>query len=259
MQYGQLVRALDPVYAELFLDLVADQAVLMNRGSLDMLPPADMAKFIEHELEAFRSRRQYVNTLMRQMDTGHLGTLLNNSLRPESDYYKNALVAGQSGRDLAIDQAANWICGSYAAALPLTRHLLNHYIPLGRGHAGVMGDRALGPTERHLRDIHPQVAPDSNRFRLGKDAPYPSSLGGSKLLTYIFQLSSLTNWPPVGSPRWDSVAMFYLASIVHVQAFGDGNKRVGHFAYSIVLIKNTHSFKAPSVALENWLARMDRA
>lgn len=256
-QWSQLERTLGWLYAELFIDLVADQEVLVHGGSLDALPPAAMAVYIQNELDRFRSRRRHVDWLMMRTVTGHLGTLLNGSIRPTADYYRNA-QPGLQGRDLAIDQAANWICGSYAPALPLTRQLLNHYIPVAPGHPGIMGDQALGPTEKHLRDIHLQVASDSNRFRLGKEAPYPSSLGGSKLLSYIFQLSAGTNWPAFGSPRWDSIAMFYLASIVHVQGFGDGNKRAGHFAYSIVMIKNTHSFKAPSAALERWLTRMDR-
>ena len=39
--------------------------------------------------------------------------------------------------------------------------------------------------------------------------------------------------------------------------FSDGNKRAGHLAYAIVLIKGTHDFKAPTSALESQLFRMN--
>lgn len=257
-QWNELANALGFPDAEMFIDLVADKIVLSTHGSLDDLSPADMAGYMQNELDRFNSRRNYVNWLM--MRSLGLGRWLNGSIRPTTDYYANPLRAGQTGRALAIDQAANWICSGFTAALPLTRQLLDQYIypPVAQGQAGVTGGQAPGITEKCLRSIHRQVAPTSPRFRVALiGVPYPTSVGGDRLLPYIFRLGSRIRWPPFGSPEWDSIAMFYLASIVHVQGFADGNKRAGHFAYSIVMIKNTLSFKAPSIALEDWLFRME--
>ena len=78
------------------------------------------------------------------------------------------------------------------------------------------------------------------------------------LLDHIIGLTAGTNsWPAFGDAHWESIAMFYLTSIVHVQGFSDGNKRTGHLAYAIVLIKGTHGFKVPTTAKESELFRMN--
>jgi hypothetical protein len=118
--------------------------------------------------------------------------------------------------------------------------------------------RALGPTYHHLRALHKAIAPEATLYRFSRiPSPYPSSVGGDKLLGYIFQLTSGIRWPEFGDPRWDSIAMFYLTAIAHAQGFADGNKRIANLAYAIVLIKNTHNFKAPSEALKKRLIRMN--
>jgi hypothetical protein len=260
-EYDQLVRALGRLHADLFLDVVADSSVLRGRGSLDGLPPKSMAGFMKREVETFLARKQYIDSLVWRTTSRHLGNLLNTSIRDEKDYYKDRLIAGLDGRELAIDQAANWICsadkGKWRHLIPSTRLLLVDYIPVNPGDGGVMG-RALGPTDQHLRVLHRAITPDATLYRFSRIAsPYPSSVGGNKLLGYMFQLTSGLNWPNFGDPRWDSFAMFYLTAIAHAQGFADGNKRIAHLAYAIVLIKNTHDFKAPSEALERWLVRMN--
>jgi hypothetical protein len=205
---------------------------------------------------------RYVDSLVWKTVGGRLGDMLNGSIRDEKDYYKDPLIAGLDGRELAIDQAANWICsgenGNWRHLIPSVRLLLVDYIPVNQGAGGIMG-RALGPTERHLRELHRAVAPDAKLYRFNSDpVPYPSTVGGNKLLSYIFQLTAGINWPRFGDAQWDSFAMFYMTAIAHVQGFADGNKRVAHLAYAIVMIKNTHNFKAPSVGLERWLVRMNR-
>jgi hypothetical protein len=103
--------------------------------------------------------------------------------------------------------------------------------------------------------------PPAYRFNyLGGDVRYPSTVGAGVLLEELFQLTAgcgPTAWPPFGDNRWEGIAMFYLASLVTIQAFSDGNKRAGHLAYAIVLIKGTHAFKAPTTAHENALFRMN--
>jgi hypothetical protein len=50
--------------------------------------------------------------------------------------------------------------------------------------------------------------------------------------------------------------MFYLSSLVTIQAFSDGNKRAGPMAHAIVPIKGTHAFEAATGAIENTLFKM---
>jgi hypothetical protein len=224
-----------------------------------------MAGFMKQEVETFLARKQYLDSLMRQAASGHLGTLLNENIRDAGDYYDDPLIEGLDGRELAIDQAANWICsadnGKWRHMIPSTRLLLVDHIPVNPGDGGVMG-RALGPTDQNLRELHRTIAPEATLYRFSRNASaHPSSVGGDKLLGYLFLLTSGLEWPGFGDPRWDSFAMFYLTAIAHSRAFADGNKRIAHLAYAIVLIKNTHAFKAPSEALEHWLTRtqLDRA
>jgi hypothetical protein len=61
---------------------------------------------------------------------------------------------------------------------------------------------------------------------------------------------------PRRNPSRDSIALFYLASLVSVHRFADGNKRADHAAYAICMSKNNHYFKAPTLELENRLTRM---
>ena len=211
------------------------------------------------ERENYNTRKQYVDSLIPQTKSGALGTILNNNLRLKTDYYKNPLGGVLTGRNLAIDEAANWVCGDYVAALPATRALLDHYIPVNPGDGGPMG-HALGRTTQHLREVFSRAVqnPAPYRINLMGGVKYPSTVGGSELLEYIIGLTSGTiGWPAFGDAHWESIAMFYLVSIVHVQGFPDGNKRTGHLAYAIVLIKGTHTFKAPTTVKEGELFKMN--
>jgi hypothetical protein len=219
-----------------------------------------ISDFIKKERENVVAKRQYVNSLVPQTSSGALGTILNANLRPEPDYYKNPKGGGLAGRDLAIDKAANWICGGYVAGLPAMRSLLGDYIPKNQGHHGKMG-AALGRTPAHLRKVHKKAVPNPPPFRfnyLAGDVKYPSTVGANVLLEELFQLTAGTNdWPIFGDTHWESIAMFYLVTVVTIQAFSDGNKRAGHLAYAMVLIKGTHTFKAPTSAKESELFRMN--
>jgi hypothetical protein len=112
-----------------------------------------------------------------------------------------------------------------------------------------------------MRKIHKRAVPSAPAYRfnyLAGDVKYPSTVGAKVLLEDVFALTAGTNvWPAFGDASWESIAMFYLVSIVTIQAFSDGNKRAGHLAYAIVLIKGTHNFKAPTTAKESELFRMN--
>ncbi|MEF7614139.1 hypothetical protein V4F39_09490 [Aquincola sp. MAHUQ-54] len=258
-QFDQLERTLGREAAKEFLETVYDKWT--QNFKIDQLKESDAALFMKTERENYTARKLYVDSLVPQSANGALGTLLNANLRPTADYYKNPLRGGLAGRELAIDQAANWICGGYTAGIPAMRELLTKNIPATAGHAGPMG-MALGRTSQPLRKLYKRIMPNAAPYRINLmgGAKYPSTVGGSLLLDYILDLTSGcadTSWPAFGNAKWESIAMFYLTSIVHVQGFTDGNKRTGHLAYAIVLIKGTHQFKAPTSAKENELFRMN--
>lgn len=258
-EFGQLERLIGRENAKRFLETVYDKWT--QNFKIDTLKASDTAMFMKTERENFTNRKQYVDSLVPQCNSGALGTVLNANLRAVGDYYKNPSGGVLAGRALAIDQAANWICGNYTAGLASTRELLSKHIPVTGGHPGPMG-MALGRTTQPLRKIYKRIMPNAAPYRINLmgGAKYPSTIGGSVLLDHILDLTSGCNdntWPAFGDAQWESIAMFYMTSIVHVQGFPDGNKRTGHIAYAIVLIKGTHQFKVPTLAKENELFRMN--
>jgi hypothetical protein len=260
-EFRQLAQSIGRPKAKLFLELIYDWSVA-SHIQLTMLTPDMVSDFMKKERENVTFRRQYVNSLVPLCASGSLGTTLNNNLRATGDYYKNPSGVGLAGRDLAIDQAANWICGGFVAGLPATRALLKEYIPTQQGHHGKAG-AALGRTSGPICKIHKKAVTNAPAYRfnyMAGDVKYPSTVGASVLLDEIFALTAGCadrTWPAFGDAKWESIAMFYLISIVTIQAFSDGNKRAGHFAYAIVLIKGTHAFKAPTSAKETELFRMN--
>lgn len=259
VEFNQLSHTIGREHAKKFVELIYEWAG--NSGmNIATLTPDIVSDFIRKERENVTSKRQYVGSLVPQTSSGALGGILNANLRADADYYNNPLGHGLAGRDLAIDKAANWICGGFVAGIPATRALLAQYIPTQGGHHGKAG-AALGRTSEHMRKIHKRAVPNAPAYRfnyLAGDVKYPSTVGANVLLGDVFALTAGTNvWPAFGDAAWESIAMFYLVSIVTIQAFSDGNKRAGHLAYAIVLIKGTHNFKAPTTAKESELFRMN--
>ncbi len=258
-EFDQLERTLGRDLAKAFLEMVYDKWVNGLKYPVKSLDAKTAALFMKTERENYGARKLYVDSLVQQSASGALKTTLNAHIRPTPDYYKNPKGGVLTGRDLAIDQAANWVCGTYVPALPNTRAILEKYIPVNSGHGGPMGN-ALGRTTKHLYDVFKSAVqnPAAYRVNLQGGVKYPSTVGGGLLLEYIIGLTSGTNsWPAFGDAKWEDIAMFYLVSIVHVQGFPDGNKRTAHLAYAIVLIKGTHAFKVPTVAKESELFKMN--
>lgn len=226
------------------------------------VPPAAAVVdiFVEMERDNVSKRRQFVNALLQKAATNKLSVELNANIEPLVNYYLNPTVHhGATNRETAIDQAANWVCGAYVAGIPGVKAQLAKYIPTHAGSHGTMG-AGLGKTASHIKKVHSAVVPGAPAYRFNYGAgpvTYPSTVGASVLVDEIFALTGDWQWPPFGSALWENIAMFYLASLVTVQGFSDGNKRAGHMAYAIVLIKGTHAFKAPTANLETALFRMN--
>lgn len=221
-------------------------------------PAVDL--FVEMEHDNVIKRRQFVNALLQKMATNILARDLNAHIEPLGNYYLNPAVhAGATARETAIDQAANWVCGAYVAGIQGVKAHLAEYIPALAGSHGKMGP-GLGNTAKHIKKVHSAVVPNAPAYRFNYGAgpvTYPSTVGASVLVDEIFALTADWHWPAFGDVSWENIAMFYLTALVTVQGFSDGNKRAGHMAYAIVLIKGTHAFKAPTAALETTLFRMN--
>src|SRR6185312_1787898 len=114
-EFGQLERLIGRENAKRFLETVYDKWT--QNFKIDTLKASDTAMFMKTERENFTNRKQYVDSLVPQCNSGALGTVLNANLRAVGDYYKNPSGGVLAGRALAIDQAANWICGNYTAGL----------------------------------------------------------------------------------------------------------------------------------------------
>lgn len=244
-------------YVELMYTKAKDQNndILLD-GSKGSMSVVDI--LLKGERDAVLQRRQFYQAYMADAKSGQLGRDLDNNLRDVNDYYKSKKATGLTGRNLAVDQAANWICGDYVAALPGTRTLLEEYIPVNQGQHGKLGP-CLGPSPDALWKVHKRLVPGVAPTRLATKFvnKYPSTVGAGYLFDELYLLvSGQKVWPPFGDAHWASIAPFYLGSIGTIQVFPDGNKRMSRFAYSVVLIKGTHTFKAPTDTYALSLYRM---
>lgn len=233
-----------------------------------------MTRWMTIERKVYLNRKQYIDALWTAAERGQLLDLWDRTILERSSYYLHREAIAFTGepddaRLAAIDEAANWITlGAWEdihdAAIGTTREQLKKHIPATAGAPGPMGTQALGLTDKHLCDIHSVLATDRaaqqpliHCMPSHEKLTYTSSVGGSVLRKYAFQMvAGKADWPRFGDARWEIYALFFVAAIVIAQGFSDGNKRAGHMAYSIILIKNTHQFNAPTVDREKELFDM---
>lgn len=248
--------------AKKFVELIYTKATEQNNTGILPTKPAVSAiipLLMTKERDAVLLRRGFYQNYLLDSASNQFRTDLNLNLRATIDYYKNPSGGVLAGRALAIDQAANWICGDYTAALAGTRALLGEYIPVTAGQPGKFGP-CLGRTPAQLWKIHPRLVPglaSNERLATKFINKYPSTVGAGFLFDELYTLTAgALNWPAFGDTSWESIATFYLASIGTIQVFPDGNKRMSRFAYSVLLIKGTHTFKAPTDAFCMGLYRM---
>lgn len=264
--FDELERLYGRPRAKEFVELIYTKANEQNNKSILEIPkdlkPSSfdvISLLLKGEKDAVLQRRGFYQGYMTDTKNGNLGTQLNSHLRAIGDFYHNPRALGLTGRELAIDQATNWICGDYVAGFPVTRALLEEYIPTTAGMPGKMG-YCLGTTADHLWKVHKRLVtglPSQTRLATKFINKYPSTVGAGFLFDELFTIGAGQQiWPPFGDAHWESIATFFLASIGTIQVFPDGNKRMGRFAYSVVLIKGTHTFKAPTDAFALSLFRM---
>ncbi|QDT14262.1 hypothetical protein [Alienimonas californiensis] len=255
-KFERLARSVGRPTAKKFLELVYDKAK-SNKMDVNSSIIKDFAgDFCDWEREAVEARWQYITSLIPRVQSDELTRLLNDNVRDPNDYQTGG-AGGATVRERAIDKATHWLCGDYAPARPAAKALLEQYIPAhGDGPAGP----SLGRNMDHLKRIHQRLAPNVAPERMvyfAQRTAYPSTVGGRYLVERMFQtVSNPVGRPAVGNDRWKGIAMFYMAAIVTAQAFTDANKRAGHAAYAIILIKGLGDFHAPTVRVENALFQM---
>ena len=156
-EYNQLTASIGPKGAMAFLGIVHDHYE-KNKNLASM--KADLVSiYTLFERENVAAKRQYLGELVTKTSSGELGTLLANNLRPEVEYYKTPGVArGATPREVAIDKAANWVCGDYVAGIASVKDILASHVPVRGGDHGKLG-AALGPTPAGISKDHKKVVP----------------------------------------------------------------------------------------------------
>jgi hypothetical protein len=213
--------------------------------------PSTISDIINFELTRIRNKKRYISQLLTDARAGRLKTRLDAATLAEREFYQpnNNL----EGKTLNLDKALSWVCKSWHGdgRNIVLAALYQHTFIAPR-------TDALGKNSSIISGVHKKVAPGAPAFRKPSMMPvsYPSSIGGQHLLKHIFDITANINWPDQGDESWINWALFFMASIVTVQGFTDGNKRAGRMAYSIIMINSGVDFVAPTVALENQLYQM---
>jgi hypothetical protein len=266
LAFSDLSNCMGLPRAKRYVELIFTKAKEQNNEDILTIEKIDgkkkanpvIAALMNRERATILLRRGFYQDYLQRAENGDLAIQLNNNLRALNNYYNNPLPGNPVGRELAIDQAANWICGEYTAGLPGTRALLGEYIPTTQFGWGKFG-QLLGRTPAKLWEVHPRLVPglvSQERLSTRGNPRYPSTVGAGFLFEELFTSIAGKNEPPFGDANWENFATFFLASIGTIQVFPDGNKRMGKFAYSVLLIKGTHTFKAPTEGFCLGLFRM---
>lgn len=207
----------------------------------------------QFECNQIQGKKIYVASLLGQARNGSLYAKLQAATEAEANYTTITGTPADGTQLGDVRKAYDWVGrswqggGKQAILGALTHHVL--IAPAGQ---------ALGLTPAILDDIYGRVVQNPPPFRAPNYmCSYPSSIGGRHLLERIFQLTSNIAWPAQGDRKWYDFALFYMAAVVTVQGYTDGNKRTGRMAYSVMLLKGGVPFIAPNVALENQLHAMN--
>lgn len=209
----------------------------------------------KHELRQIQGRKLYVGELLGQAKQGLLRTRLAAATETEANYYTAPVNPSRAytPAQLELGKAWKWLTKSWqGGGANKVMYELNKYVNQNQGIPG------LGVNEHIILDnVYKEIVTGAPAVR-GPNfmLNYPSSVGGKYLLKWIFQITSNIAWPANGDPKWEDWALFYSGAIVSVQGFTDGNKRMGRFAYAVLMLKGGRPFKAPTVALENNLHNM---
>ena len=104
--------------------------------------------------------------------------------------------------------------------------------------------------------IWTDLVKDAPAYRITMGTKYPSDVAGMSLLRKEMATLGGQRMPVQGNRRWEDLALHLFGVIMSLQAFPDGNKRLGRAAYAILMAGSGLDFKAPNRKLGGELAAM---
>ncbi len=262
--YKHLAAEIGAERSDSIVDIVFDNLVREHSPNdrYLMISPNELPFYTEKvesvlgtECEQIDEKLTYLTTLLKATMAGDLREHLEGAVEAEQNYTTPSQLP-PGGRRREIAKAADWIAASMhgdESRAQVLECLNKHVLDEPRG-------IALGKTPAEILDkIHCEIVLDAPRVRgPNPNTAYPSSIGGRFLQNHVFKWTSRIIWPGPGEEIWRDVALFYLGSVMTVQGYTDGNKRMGRTAYALTLLKAELPFDAPNSALEAGLARMQR-
>jgi hypothetical protein len=217
----------------------------------------------EFDLGRIDKRGTYANGLKGKAAAGLLFTDLQGNTEPEDNYYSAPVGA-------VVRPGAPAIPANSAALVNQSKGLawLTHGV---QGNASAFkrlllqstktdGTFPLGADSTFLFQAWRTLVPLAPAYRGWNSAAgmqkYPSNIGGTKVLDDV--LADLFNepMPAAGSNDWYGLALYLMGSIITVQAFTDGNKRMSRFAYTLMLLSGGVPMVVPNNLLGATLGDM---
>jgi len=212
--------------------------------------------FVRRDLDKIQNRRAYCNSVQGKADNGLLSWELDidgNATDITAFYPAGQAVLAAGTRADYIDACAAWV----------THGILGDasgYAAEFRARSANVGSFPLGRNTVWLFYRWQQLVPGAPVSRgwapIYAAAKYSSDLGGRVILEEIITALNTRQLPPQQDPKWYDLALYVFASIMAVQAFTDGNKRMARMAYAWMLLCGEVEPKFPSNAFGANLADM---
>lgn len=212
-----------------------------------------MDTFFSFDIRKIRDRATYTNTLKTRAMTGALYNELKTKTEVESNYYTAPpprthqegipVVPPKPLSLINLDKAIAWATASLTGGK-------SSYVQTILEYTKFDGSFPLGPDTKLLDKAFTKLVQGAPAYRgwnnTASQQKYPSNIGGKKVLNDILSALALTTMPSRGDTRWYDLALYVFGSIIAVQAFTDGNKRMARFAYILMLMSGGVDMIAPT-------------
>lgn len=196
-------------------------------------------------------RANQASALFAKVANGSLGREAQQSqrLETEASYYRATPEAPENEDH---EKAKAWLKRGLEGDTSAFARVFDKY-------ASGSGGLFLGANDQILTAIWQQLVQNAPPHRLPSlDTPYPSSFAGRVLLNQLLKTNSKVPLPPCGRLPlvWQGHALYWFATIMSLQPFPDGNKRVARAVYAIIMARAGIPFIAPTNAYGAELAAM---
>lgn len=209
-----------------------------------------LAILLGEDAQKLSRRAAKANSLFAKVANGQLAQAAQQRLEPEANYYE---APHEAPEDIAAEKARAWLKAGVQGAdtAAIYDRVLAKY--------AASGGRFPGADDKTLTAIWSKLVKDAPEHRLPSlDTPYPSSFAGRCLLNQLLGSLAAVQLPPRGMAPlvWQGHALYWFATIMSIQPFPDGNKRVARAVYAILMTRAGIDFVAPSRAYGAELAGM---